>query len=129
MYRKALHPHARQSHCKAAQFGHILSPHLVRLVADESDDHAVEVEEEHEQVETEFDEGFLCSVSALSPGAILRWVSDLLVYVELPEDLGCIQKMLVLKDPTAVSIVPQINLFLVCAHTSLRSRPTTASSR
>ena len=34
-------------------------PHLVRLVADEGDDHAVEVEEEHEQVETQLDEGFL----------------------------------------------------------------------
>jgi hypothetical protein len=69
MYRKALHPHARQSHCKAAQFCLVFSPHLVRLVADEGDDHAVEVEEEHEQVETEFDEGFLCSVSTMFPCA------------------------------------------------------------
>ena len=31
-------------------------PRLVGFVADEGDDHAVEVEEEHEQVETELDE-------------------------------------------------------------------------
>jgi hypothetical protein len=29
------------------------------LVADESDDHAVQVEEEHQEVETKLDEGFL----------------------------------------------------------------------
>lgn len=29
------------------------------LVSDESDDHAVEVEEEHQQVETQLEEGFL----------------------------------------------------------------------
>jgi hypothetical protein len=32
---------------------------LMRLVADEGDDHAVQVEEEHDQVETELDERFL----------------------------------------------------------------------
>ena len=73
--------------------------HLTPLVPDKSDDHRVEVEEEHEQVETELDEGFLCSVSALSPcacanhslsSAMSQGVSHLLVYVELPEDLGCI---------------------------------------
>jgi hypothetical protein len=31
----------------------------MRLVADEGDDHAVQVEEEHDQVETELDERFL----------------------------------------------------------------------
>ena len=31
----------------------------MRFVADQGDDHAVEVEEEHDQVEAEFDEGFL----------------------------------------------------------------------
>ena len=36
------------------------SLHLVRLVADEGDDHAVEVEEKHEQMEAQLDEGFLC---------------------------------------------------------------------
>jgi hypothetical protein len=32
-----------------------------------------------------------------------QWVPDLLVYVELPEDLGCVQEMLVLEDPATVS--------------------------
>lgn len=50
------------------------------LVPDESDDHAVEVEEEHDQVEAKLDEGFL------------------FVYVELPEDLSRIKKMLVLEN-------------------------------
>lgn len=36
---------------------------LVGLVADESNDHAVEVEEEHQQVETKLDERFLENVS------------------------------------------------------------------
>lgn len=38
-------------------------PCLVRFVADEGDDHAVEVKEEHEQVETQLDERFLRYVS------------------------------------------------------------------
>jgi len=37
----------------------------VRLVADEGDNHAVEVEEEHDEMETELDEGFLRLVSAV----------------------------------------------------------------
>jgi hypothetical protein len=36
----------------------------VGLVADEGDDHAVQVEEEHQQVETQLDERFLGTVSA-----------------------------------------------------------------
>jgi hypothetical protein len=35
--------------------------HLVGLVADEGDDHAVQVEKEHQQVETQLDERFLCT--------------------------------------------------------------------
>ena len=35
------------------------SSSLVRLVADKGDDHAVEVEEEHDEVEAKLDEGFL----------------------------------------------------------------------
>lgn len=37
----------------------------MRFVANEGDDHAVEVKEEHQQVETKLDERFLCSVSEL----------------------------------------------------------------
>jgi hypothetical protein len=33
--------------------------HLVGLVADESNDHAVQVEEEHQEVESQLDERFL----------------------------------------------------------------------
>ena len=61
--------------------------HLTPLVPDKSDDHRVEVEEEHQKVETKLDERLL------------------LVHVELPEDLRRVQKMLVLKDPVTVSIV------------------------
>lgn len=53
---------------------------LPRLVPDQSDDHGVEVEEEHEQVEAELDEGLL------------------LVHVQLAEDLGRVQEVLVLED-------------------------------
>lgn len=45
---------------------------LVGLVADEGNDHAVQVEEEHQQVETQLDERFLKNVSTgerrLEPG-------------------------------------------------------------
>lgn len=53
---------------------------LCGLVADQSNNHAVEVEEEHEQVEGELDEGFL------------------FVYVELAEDLGGVEQMGVVDD-------------------------------
>lgn len=52
----------------------------MRLVADKGNDHAVEVEEEHQKVETKLDEGFL------------------LVYIELAEDLGRVKKVLVVID-------------------------------
>lgn len=58
-----------------------MGPHLTPLVSDKSDDHGVEVEEEHQQVEAELDEGFL------------------LVHVQLPEDLGSVEQVLVLEDP------------------------------
>jgi hypothetical protein len=57
-----------------------------------------------------------------------RWVPDLLVYVELPEDLGCVQEVLVLEDPATVSNFPRAKISLGSAHTSLRSKPTKASS-
>jgi hypothetical protein len=86
----------------------------MRLVADEGDDHAVQVEEEHDQVETELDEGFLLIVSlvrrdenTLNPLGTRKHemkapmrslcafdVSNggtyLLVYIKLPEDLSCV---------------------------------------
>ena len=60
--------------------------HLTPLVPDKSDDHRVEVEEEHKQVETKLDEGLL------------------LVHVELPEDLRGVEQVLVLEDPTVASV-------------------------
>lgn len=59
---------------------------LVGLVLNEGNDHLVEVKEEHEQVETELDEGLL------------------LMNVQLPKDLGCVQQMRVLDDPTVRSV-------------------------
>ena len=56
---------------------------LSAFVADESNDHAVEVEEEHEQVKAELEEGLP------------------LVRVELAEYLGRVQEVLILKDPVS----------------------------
>ena len=44
----------------------------VALLSDKSHDHAVEVEEEHEEVETEFDEGFLVKLSQLKLGNVFK---------------------------------------------------------
>ena len=60
--------------------------HLTPLVPDKSDDHRVEVEEEHQKVETKLDERLL------------------LVHVELPEDLRGVAQVLVLEDPTVASV-------------------------
>jgi gamma-glutamyl phosphate reductase len=54
---------------------------LAPLVSDQSNDHGVEVEEEHKQVETKLDERLL------------------LVHVKLPEDLRSVEQVLVLEDP------------------------------
>lgn len=55
--------------------------HLSPLISDQSDDHAVEVEEEHKQVEAKLDERLL------------------LVHIKLPEDLRGVKQVLVLEDP------------------------------
>jgi hypothetical protein len=62
-HRIALESQPQVRRCTATYYRMFHRPHLVRLVADEGDNHAVEVEEKHEQVETELDERFLCSVS------------------------------------------------------------------
>ena len=72
------------------------------LIADESNDHAVKVEEEHQEVETKLDEGFLEQSNRVSRGIISREIgnqTDLLVDVQLAENLGRIQKVLVFVDP------------------------------
>nr|POF02503.1 hypothetical protein CFP56_58134 [Quercus suber] len=55
---------------------------LSALVTNERDDHRVQVEEEHEEVETEFYERFF------------------LVDVEFAEDLGRVEQVLLVEDPT-----------------------------
>lgn len=63
------------------------------LVAYEGDDHAVEVEEEHDEVEAELDEGFA------------------LVDVEFAEDLGGVEEVLVVED--SIHIAPGIGSVFV----------------
>ena len=64
----------------------------MRFVADQGHNHAVQVEEEHQEVETQLDERFL------------------LVHVQLAEDLSRIQQVLVLVDPVFVSLVLPLGL-------------------
>lgn len=54
--------------------------------------------------------------------------SYLLVHIELPEDLRCVQQMLVLKDPVTVStvLIPWYSPALL--RTSFRSMPTEVDS-
>lgn len=54
--------------------------------------------------------------------------SYLLVHIELPEDLRCVQQMLVLKDPVTVStvLIPWYSPALL--RTSFRSMPTEVGS-
>lgn len=71
----------------------------VRLVADQGNDHAVEVEEEHQEVEAELDEGFLYSRLEYIQTSQQTNRTDLLVYIQLAEDLGRVQQMLVIVNP------------------------------
>ena len=75
--------------------------HLSPLISDQSDDHAVEVEEEHKQVEAKLDERLL------------------LVHIKLPEDLRGVKQVLVLEDPvrwivSVCSMVPCKSPMLHC---------------
>ena len=81
----------------------------MRLISYQSHDHAVEVEEEHDEVEAELDERFLHGIS--SGYNFLRMgldQSNLLVHIEFPEYFRCVQKMLVLKD-SVVQVSPALN--------------------
>jgi hypothetical protein len=84
----------------------------VALIADKGNNHAVEVEEEHKEVEAKLDEGFLNTISSQSLHCGLRLgnPTDLLVHVQLAENLGRIQKVLVLVDP----ICPKTTRLAVC---------------
>jgi hypothetical protein len=58
----------------------------------------------------------------------LHRVSDLLVYVQFPEDLSRVKQMLVLENPARVSMAIQNYVLVVVARTSCRSTPTRAGS-
>jgi hypothetical protein len=64
----------------------------VGLITDESDNHAVKVEEEHDKVEAEFAERFLDSVDQryISYLRVPSGCTYLLVNVQFPENLGSI---------------------------------------
>lgn len=78
----------------------------VALVADQGDNHAVEVEEEHQEVEAQLDERFLGGDrgSALRDSARRPNKTNLLVHVQLAENLGRVQQVLVLVDPVTQTI-------------------------
>jgi hypothetical protein len=70
----------------------------VRLIANECHNHAVQVEEEHDQVETKLDERFLHAVSLSSiPYPTLKNLPYLLMHIQLSENLSRIQQVLVLE--------------------------------
>jgi hypothetical protein len=71
------------------------SARLSALVADQRNNHAVQVEEEHEQVEAELDEALL------------------LVHVQFSEDLSRVEEVLVVEDP-AVSQVSMSSPLRIC---------------
>jgi hypothetical protein len=62
----------------------------VRLVSNKRDDHAVQVEEEHDEVEAELEKAFL------------------LVHVQFPEDLGRVEEVLVVHDPVKIRLVSHV---------------------
>lgn len=59
--------HDTSARAAVAQCVFRLATKSVRLVADQGDDHAVEVEEEHQEVEAQLDERFLQFASAVGP--------------------------------------------------------------
>ena len=65
----------------------------------------VQIEEEHDQVETKLDEGLLQHVSHVSHP--IQYVSTcLFVHIQFPENLSSIKKMLVVHDPACMSDMP-----------------------
>lgn len=72
---------------------------LGRVFLDESDDYVVEVEEEYDQMEIKFEEGFLCRLLeklCLNDGYVV--VFYFFVDVEFVEDFGCVEKVSVVDD-------------------------------
>ena len=91
----------------------------MRFVADEGNNHAVQVEEEHQQVETKLDEGFLVLLIHRS----LNMFGDayLLMNIQLPEDFCCIEQVVLLEDP--IFRQRRVLIFLPSARTSCHSMP------
>jgi hypothetical protein len=75
----------------------------VSFVANQSNNHAVEVEEEHQEAEAEFDERFLLngwvSYHYVPERMAQELGTNLLVHIQLAEDLSRIQEVLVVIDP------------------------------
>lgn len=64
-----------------------LLPESMRLIPDQRDNHAVKVEEEHQEMEPELDERFL------------------FMDVEFAEDFGCVEEMLVIEDSVDTRLI------------------------
>jgi len=85
----------------------MLQPLSIRMVGEWIRTIPVEIEEKHDQVKTKLDKGFLprssvpFGICQRPVGGLHRWQTDLLVYVQFPEDLGRIKQMLILEDPMA----------------------------
>ena len=75
-----------------------LSCRLRGLVSDQSDNHAVEVEEEHDKVESQLEERFLVKFSIFVP-RLQQQTAYLLVNIELPEDFGSVEEVGIVNDP------------------------------
>ena len=84
------------------------SSRLISLVPDQGDNHTVEVEEEHDKVESKLEERLLHHVSTLAavPVCIIcilkagtRSRTNLLVSVQRPENLGRVEKVRIVKNP------------------------------
>ena len=91
---------------------------LVGLVLNQGDDHAVEVKEEQDEVETELGERFLriAMLACHFPSqGRFRFIPNLLVHVQLPEDLGRVQEMGVIDNPRQNSqyiAVPRAQVYM-----------------
>jgi hypothetical protein len=73
--------------------------HLGGLVSDKSNNHAVEVEEEHDKVETQLEERLLFLVNTVL-SHVWSYIAYLLMDVELAEDFSRIEEMGVVNDPS-----------------------------
>lgn len=82
------------------------------FVSDQCYYHAVQIEEEHDEMEAELDKRFLRKVEHVSTctqfsmDRIEEWtsvgrVSDLLVDVQLPKDFRCVKQMLIFEYPNS----------------------------